>query len=269
MQLKEEIRWKHNGRLEHHKLREADQAFWSDHWEQNFSLRKYDGYDKGGLGQFTALFERILPRDGVILEAGCGLGQLVLGLNRRGFCCEGVEYAAETVRMVKEALPDLPIRASDVTALDVPDGAYAGLVSLGVIEHRKEGPEPFLKEAFRVLCPGGVAFISVPYMNPLRRLKSLLGCYHGKPASRHAFYQYIFHRSELERHLRHEGFIIEEWYRYGGWKGLKDELPFLRSWQKAGRITHKTRAKLNRHPIICRTAAHMIGAVCRKPGVSA
>ena len=88
-----------------------------------------------------------------------GLGQDVLALRVRGYDAEGVDWGSETVQAVRELYPELPIRASDVTQMEVPDGYYKGYISLGVVEHRQEGPQPFLKEASRVLERDGVAYL--------------------------------------------------------------------------------------------------------------
>ena len=63
------------------------------------------------------------------------------------------------MKMVRELYPDLPIRAGDVTCIEVPEKYYSGYISLGVMEHCRQGPETFLKEAYRVLENDGVAII--------------------------------------------------------------------------------------------------------------
>ena len=81
--------------------------------------------------------------------------------------------------------------------IDSPDNQYDAYISIGVVEHRIDGPEPFLVEANRVLKPGGIAFISVPYVNPLRRFKSLLGCYKHQVTEKEIFYQYAFQKKRV------------------------------------------------------------------------
>lgn len=113
-----------------------------------------------------------LPRDGLILEAGCGPGHVVQYLLSRGFQIEGIEINAEVVRKVLSQHQGLPIKVGNVTAVCVPDGYYSGLISFGVIEHFPDGLEAPLLEHFRVLRPGGIAVISVPSLNLIRRVKN-------------------------------------------------------------------------------------------------
>ena len=72
---------------------------------------------------------------------------------------------------MKQTQPDLQLFVGDVANLPRPDGYYAGLVSYGTIEHFIAGVESPLNEHFRVLRPGGIAIITVPSYNKLRRIK--------------------------------------------------------------------------------------------------
>ena len=132
-------------------LAAADASFWDEHWKSYLSPAVYQGAELGHIEPYDAVFTRYLPKTGKIIEAGCGLAQYVLGLNKRGYDVEGVDFSAETVNAVRALRPDLSIRVGDVCRLDVPDNTYAGYISLGVMEHRHAGPEPFLEEAYRVL----------------------------------------------------------------------------------------------------------------------
>src|SRR3972149_4811556 len=49
-------------------------------------------------------------------------------------------------------------------------GAAPASRPLGVVEHGPGAPDAILAEAARVLAPGGVLLLSVPYRNGLRRL---------------------------------------------------------------------------------------------------
>ena len=242
----------------------ADAAFWDEHWRGRPVDELYENARLGKLGgSYDALFVRHLPRSGRILEAGCGLGQIVVALRARGYDVEGVEWAVDAVETIRAKLPDIPVRVGDATALDVPDAFYAGYISLGVMEHREEGPEPFLKEAHRVLADGGIALISVPYFNSLRRLKARLGFY-GKPAAPAPFYQYAFTGEEFTSLVERAGFQVVERAAYSGDKGVKDEILLFRKvfqWPGVGWRAVKV---LRSGGWLERKLGHMMLFVCRK-----
>jgi SAM-dependent methyltransferase len=106
-----------------------------------------------------------------ILEAGCGSGRFVKYLSDRGFACAGIEFNADTVRNVLAKWPGLEVVQGDVLHMPYADDTFAGLLAIGLIEHFEEGPERVLAELRRVLKPGGIALITVPCLNGLRRLK--------------------------------------------------------------------------------------------------
>jgi SAM-dependent methyltransferase len=211
-----------NGRLVYYK-KAATADYWDSVWSDKDTDQLYAQAQKGDLGYYADIFPKYLPKEGKILEAGCGQGQIVLALTVLGYDAEGVDYAENTIQFIKSTFPDLNVRVGDVTALDVPDGHYTGYISIGVMEHNVNGPDPFLKEAHRILRPGGMAFISVPYQNILRRLKARLGLYNGNPQGQE-FYQYAYSKKEFSANLQRLGFDVVRTQQYGGYKGVKDEI---------------------------------------------
>lgn len=214
-----------DGRLVYYRQK-ADAGHWDRVWEAQDTQALFAEAEKGELGYYEKIFPTHLPKQGRILEAGCGLGQFVVALRVRGFEVEGVDYAAQTIQELQKRFPQIPFRVGDVTRLDAPDGYYRGYISLGVMEHLEEGPDLFLNEAHRVIEKGGIACISVPYVNFLRRLKARLGLYRGD-ANVLPFYQYAYSAKEFSQILEQAGFDVVATYQYGGYKGVKDELPFL------------------------------------------
>ncbi|MBP1690855.1 MAG: glycosyltransferase, partial [Bacteroidetes bacterium] len=261
-----QVRRVERGRLAYYREK-ADAAFWDRHWSAMQSRGAYAEAERGYLGWFERPFATYLPRAGKILEAGCGMGQHVVALRVRGYDAVGIEWAPRTVQAARSIFPTLPVEVGDVTALRVPDAFFAGYVSLGVMEHRREGPEPFLREAFRVLAPDGIAMISVPHFHPLRRAKGLLGAYGGETADLE-FYQYAYGVGEFAGHLRAAGFDVLDRWGYDGIKGLKDELPWLRRLLAHERYGPRVRSILARTPQAERWFGHMMLYVCRKPAAA-
>lgn len=239
---------------------------WDTHWKKNFSPTFYANAEVGHVTlTLDNIFSKHLPAEGRILEAGCGLGQVVLALRVRGYEVEGVEWGEETAALALSIKPDLPVRVGDVTALDVPDDHYSGYISLGVVEHRYEGPEPFLNEAHRILKPGGTACISVPYIHPLRRLKAVLGFFRQDPGGLE-FYQYAYSRGEFTALIQKAGFQVVDWTTYGAYKGLKDEIALLRYLLRWRGNRGGLRRWLERRPFIESHFGHMQMVICQKVG---
>jgi SAM-dependent methyltransferase len=215
-----------NGRLVYYHV-PADQEFWETQWKPLLTASFYAPYLHGELGELDAPFTRFLPRDGEILEAGCGTGQVVAALRARQYDCVGVDYAEATLAQVREILPTLPLSMGDVTHLDtVQPGAYSAVISLGVAEHRREGPEPFLDEAWRILQPGGRLLISVPWFNTLRRWKHRRGAYRSD-VNGLDFYQYAYSPEEFRRYLNQAGFRVIAEYPYGHYTGLAEDVGLM------------------------------------------
>jgi SAM-dependent methyltransferase len=182
----------------------ARSDFWTEHWGGH-------GVDEllavARASPLTRLITDALPPAGVVLEAGCGLGQYVILLRERGWRAAGVDSSVDALVTCRRTAA-VPVAASDLRALAVATGAVAAYVSLGVVEHDPEGPDAILAEAHRVLAPGGVLIVSVPYLNGVRRLggawiRRRQAAIQGRGGS---FYQYAFTRGELLGALRRQRF---------------------------------------------------------------
>jgi SAM-dependent methyltransferase len=262
-----QVRRMEGWRLAYYRER-PDAAFWDRHWASMINLQTFEGAQTGGLGFIDSFVTQYLPREGRILEAGCGLGIYVMALIRRGYQCEGVEWADQTVQGVLRLFPDLPICQGDITKLDVPDGYYRGYISLGVMEHLKDGPEPFMREALRVLSDDGVALISVPQVNLPRSLKGGVGCYKGSPDKTMEFYQYAYPPNEFAALLQAAGFDVVDRGGYDSLKGLKDEWPELMKIFDLPYFGPRLRSRWRRWPWPNYHFGHMMMFVCRKKGAS-
>ena len=203
--------------------RAATEEFWSEHW---------GGQEVGELlavarrSPLTALIESGLPPGGLILEAGCGLGQYVVLLRERGHRAVGADWSLEALRRARRHAGATPLAAMDLGALAVRDGAASAYLSLGVVEHDETGPARLLAEAHRVLAPGGRLVLSVPYLNGCRRL------FRPVVVSRQArvragggqFYQYAFTRAEVRAFLEAAGFRVQGFAPYDPARMLRKAL---------------------------------------------
>lgn len=149
---------------------EAASVIFSWNQDEAFDLLRSCDDDR-----ISDVLKRYAPEGSYVLESGCGLARYVRYLTDRGWKCVGLEYRAETVDAVRRVWPDLEIVQGDVAAAPFPDNSFDAIISLGVVEHFPEGPNRPLRDMLRLLKPGGVAIITVPCLNAVRRFKRRTG----------------------------------------------------------------------------------------------
>ena len=189
---------------------QADEAFWADYWRAKVTPAYFQNAFAADLttDEMGHILLAEMPPRGRHLEAGCGAGYWVAALRGAGLDVEGIEYARDLVAQVNAVCPELPVRYGDALAIDCPDNTYASYLSFGVVEHRLDGPEPFLNEAYRVVQPGGKAIISVPFLGPVRRARARLGRYETDPPAP-PFFQYGFDLGEFSTLIERAGFVVD------------------------------------------------------------
>ena len=107
---------------------------------------------------------------GRILDAGCGGGGMPLSLAEEASLVVGIDPAERFqqagVRLGQErGLTNLHFALADGMYLPFPDGSFDLVLSHAVIEHVADAPL-YLREAARVLAPGGRMFLSTaPYLS--------------------------------------------------------------------------------------------------------
>lgn len=246
---------------------------------------------------YRDVFTRRLPRDGVIVEAGCGNGNLIRMLanedpeawGRFGSAdmggsarVEGLDFAENVIAENRRIHPEGVYRVGDVRALPYGDGELSGYLSMGVVEHFNDGDRAIiLGEAARAMRPGGVAIITVPSLSLARRVRSLFGGFpdeavvererarseaEGGAGPRLDFYQFFFTTREIRRQIEEAGLKVVEIDGYDcrrGWTdafGQEGALAWLE--RRSKRL-----ARLIEQPprVVRRFCPHMIMLVAVKP----
>ena len=259
------VRQVENGRLVWYRAN-LESEFWEEHWKSTFDLATFELHRHGSLGGYEKTFLRHLPTEGRIIEAGCGLGHYVVALSSRGYQVDGVDLANQTLQRVGAFVPDLRLIVADVRNLPVRSGSYSAYVSLGVVEHDKAGPEDALREASRVLAPGGIGIFTVPCFNALRGVAIPKRALERVPPNS-VFYQYAFSQSDFCSLLSQAGFSIVSCAGFDVVKGLREEIGVFSRWWARHASTRRAKllaSILERIPFLRRWVGHMLIVVARR-----
>lgn len=199
------VRIYRDGQLEYYNIKRTDEEFWEEHWSS--SNEDYDN-----LGSTNSFIEGTLlrynSRGDRILEAGCGSCAFLYPMHCYGFQAVGLDFARRTLSSVRRSKPDLKLLVGDLERLPFGDEWFHGYWSIGVIEHFKNGYGGVLEECRRVLRMGGIAYISFPYMNLLRKLKGKCKVYPDSlgGSADLEFYQYALDHKRVMRAWMKHGF---------------------------------------------------------------
>ncbi len=102
-----------------------------------------------------------------ILDLGCGSGRHLIHLAKEGFKVSGLDISPTGLRLTREWMDEEGLEADLVLAdtrrsLPFREGSFNGLLSTQVIHHaRIAGVRNAIREIWRVLGSGGVAFVTV------------------------------------------------------------------------------------------------------------
>lgn len=133
-----------------------------------YSTVEFDSWaHRGGLiPSERILFEKHLASDADTVEAGTSGGRILLELQKRG-CSRlwGFDYVPEFIEQARkrDVSGKISFAVMDATRLDYPDAKFQQIIYLqqiiSLIES-EEGRGRAVREAFRILRPGGTAFFS-------------------------------------------------------------------------------------------------------------
>lgn len=184
-------------------------------------------------------FDKYLPVTEPILEAGCGLGAWLIYLKNKGYNIVGIDWDGKVIERLREYNKNLDVLQGDVCRLNISNNHLGAYISLGVVEHFQEGIDKPLAEAWRVLKPGGVIILTVPFNNLFRRLISnhlrfLYLMIHRLKGGKVYFGEYRYTEIEVCKMLTKAGFKvlqcdIDDFIDKTRSMGLWADFPFFRS----------------------------------------
>ena len=155
--------------------------------------------DRSLLDRFAA---RVRDR-GPACDLGCGPGHVAAYLHARGVRMCGVDLSPQMLEQARRLHPDVEFREGDMTALDSPDAAWAGVIALYSLIHLpRPSVEPALREIRRVLQPSGVLLVGFHLGTETLHVEELWG--------HQVVLDFVmFQTEEMAGYLRAAGFEVE------------------------------------------------------------
>lgn len=240
------------------------EKFWTTVWEQEGGPQgKIDRIPRKDEYKIMAPFVAGLAKGARILDGGCGLGDWTLYFARQGYSVVGLDLSRQTVEQLRARFPQAEFVDGDIRRTNFVDSSFDAYFSWGVFEHFESGLQDCIGEAFRVIRPGGLLFVSVPLDNLRHAILGSLA--RPRPTdSRLRFYQWRLTRAELARELEIGGFDVLKVQpiskRQGVLRSLHHEFGLPYEWL----LTNGLSALLA--PLIPGSLiGHMVLAVARKP----
>ncbi len=190
-----------------HDIYDSTRQAWEDIWADASVEAEFEVMAQERTCETLGVYPDYLSKDGIILEAGCGLATVIMKLREQGFNVIGMDYAEQALHTARAYDPSLHLQVGDVHALPYADASLHGYLSFGVLEHFAHGLDPALIEANRVLVPGGTLVLTIPYPNLVWRLVQLKRRLAGRSQlTKEDFYESTYTQHELVAAVQRTGF---------------------------------------------------------------
>lgn len=184
---------------------------WEHIWDTASVERELQEIEYARAQHTLLTYTAYLKKDGIHLEAGSGLSAVVITLRKMGYNVVGLDYAENALHTSHAYDASLPLLVGDVHALPHANNSLDGYLSFGVLEHFEHGMQPALKEAFRILKPGGILVLTIPYPNVVNRLVAWQRRQQGITVlNDDEFFESTYTRDALSQNVTGVGFKLEK-----------------------------------------------------------
>lgn len=112
-------------------------------------------------------------KPGTVLDVGSSFGHMLRELEQLGWDTVGIEPSAIAAAHSRKILKGT-VHTALFEDVALPDASFDAIVSLYVCEHVYD-PRAFMVKIHRLLKPGGIAIVRIPFTRPLFPVMKLLG----------------------------------------------------------------------------------------------
>ena len=146
-----------------HEVEALDEYSDGDPYGQSNEVGELNEFSRWRLETTTALLERHLPPGGVVLDVGCGPGQLTVEMARRFPTTDfvGVDGSLAAVRAVRDGPTNAAFAVGDASKLPFTHGSFDAVVMNNLWEHLI-APVSVAASLRQLLKPEGFLLLSTP-----------------------------------------------------------------------------------------------------------
>jgi ubiquinone/menaquinone biosynthesis C-methylase UbiE len=172
--------------------------------------------DEYALRIFNELQHKPLDRDllnrfaaemagrGQVCDMGCGPGHVARYLRDAGTNVFGLDLSPKMLEQARRLNPDISFQLANMTALDLDDGALAGITAFyAIVNIPKENLSSVFREMHRVLKPGGLLLVAFHAGDEVLQEKELWG----RPISMDFL---LFQPSAIQQYMEGAGLDMEQ-----------------------------------------------------------
>jgi ubiquinone/menaquinone biosynthesis C-methylase UbiE len=144
----------------HHQMASEFEGYYSALEKSRFS--NAFTYGRAKLDRMIDELFDSLPEGASILDVGCGTGEHLKRAQKHGLQATGIEPAAGMLAAARKQLPSTRIEQGVATQLPFEDGQFDAVLMIEVLRYLHRSDIGLaLREARRVLRPGGVIFVTL------------------------------------------------------------------------------------------------------------
>jgi len=163
------------------------------------------------LAQAAILLGSRIEGGGRVLEIGPGQGHFLKQCQDQGLEVEAIEFSRPMAQALRERLGCV-VREGPLEASGLPPSNYQALAAFDLLEHVRD-PMGWLKEAWRLLAPGGILVFSTvnvdTVLDNVGRLLARMGVSSPMAKLHPPYHLYYFTETIIKKYLQEAGFEIE------------------------------------------------------------
>ena len=183
-----------------HSIRKSYDELADEYTRRIFDELRQKPFDRQLLDRFAAEVAEI----GEVCDMGCGPGHVARYLREAGTSVFGLDLSPRMLEQARQLNPDISFREGNMLALDIRDGALAGIAAFyAIVNIPKRSLPAVFSGMHRVLQPGGLLLLAFHTGNEALHEEELWG-------QKISMDFFLLPPTEIKLELEAAGFTIED-----------------------------------------------------------